>query len=84
MTARILVIDDEPRYVRLMEANFKPMAFDVLKAYDGESGIELVVNQKSRSGDLGYHDAGNGWFCHLPADSRIFQCTDHRGHRKGR
>ena len=42
---RILVVDDEPRYVRLIEANLKTEGFDVLKAYDGESGIEQVVTQ---------------------------------------
>ena len=42
---RILVVDDEPRYVRLIEANLKTEGFDVLKAYDGESGIEQVVAQ---------------------------------------
>jgi len=42
---RILVVDDEPRYVRLIEANLKTEGFDVLKAYDGESGIEQVVSQ---------------------------------------
>ncbi len=42
---KILVIDDEPRYVRLMEANLKTEGFEVLKAYDGESGVEQVVSQ---------------------------------------
>ena len=41
--ARILVVDDEPRYVRLMEANLKTEGYDVLMAYDGEGGIEQVV-----------------------------------------
>jgi DNA-binding response OmpR family regulator len=42
---KILVIDDEPRYVRLMEANLKTEGFEVLKACDGESGVEQVVSQ---------------------------------------
>ena len=42
---RILVVDDEPRYVRLIEANLKTEGFDVLKAFDGESGVEQVVTQ---------------------------------------
>ncbi len=40
---KILVIDDEPRYVRLMEANLKSENYEVLKAYDGETGIELTA-----------------------------------------
>lgn len=42
---RILVVDDEPRYVRLMEANLITEGFEVLKAYDGENGIEQVVSE---------------------------------------
>jgi DNA-binding response OmpR family regulator len=42
---KILVIDDEPRYVRLMEANLKTEGFEVIKACDGESGVEQVVSQ---------------------------------------
>jgi DNA-binding response OmpR family regulator len=38
-------VDDEPRYVRLMEANLKTEGFDVLKAFDGECGVEQVVTQ---------------------------------------
>jgi DNA-binding response OmpR family regulator len=43
MTYKILLVDDEPRYVRLMEANLKTEGYDVLKAYDGQTGIDLVV-----------------------------------------
>lgn len=43
--AKILVIDDEPRYVRLMEANLKTEDHEVLKAFDGETGIELVASE---------------------------------------
>lgn len=42
---KILVIDDEPRYVRLMEANLKSENYEVLKAYDGETGIELTAQE---------------------------------------
>ena len=45
MTAKILIIDDEPRYVRLMEANLMSDHYEVIKAYDGQTGIEFVVNQ---------------------------------------
>ena len=42
---KILVIDDEPRYVRLMEANLKSEDYEVVKAFDGETGVELVASQ---------------------------------------
>lgn len=45
MTARVLVIDDEPRYVRLMEANLKSDGYDVIRAYDGQTGVEMVASQ---------------------------------------
>ena len=42
----ILVVDDEPRYVRLMEANLISEGFDVLKTYDGQSAVELVADKQ--------------------------------------
>jgi DNA-binding response OmpR family regulator len=46
MTTRILVVDDEPRYVRLMEANILAEGYDVIKAYDGQSAVELVAEKQ--------------------------------------
>jgi DNA-binding response OmpR family regulator len=43
MTAQILVVDDEPRYVRLMEANLLTENYDVLRAYDGQKAVETVA-----------------------------------------
>lgn len=39
----ILIVDDEPRYVRLMEANLTTEGFSVLKAYDGQQAVQNVV-----------------------------------------
>ncbi len=46
MVTRILVVDDEPRYVRLMEANLISEGYDVLKAYDGQSSVEMVADKQ--------------------------------------
>lgn len=46
MTTRILVVDDEPRYVRLMEANLIPEGFQVLKAYDGQTAVDMVADRQ--------------------------------------
>lgn len=46
MTTRILVVDDEPRYVRLMEANLVAEGYQVLKAYDGQSAVEMVAEKQ--------------------------------------
>ena len=35
MSARILIVDDEPRYLRLMEANLITEGFQVIKAING-------------------------------------------------
>ena len=46
MTTRILVVDDEPKYVRLMEANLVAESYQVLKAYDGQSAVEMVAEKQ--------------------------------------
>jgi DNA-binding response OmpR family regulator len=46
MTARILVVDDEPRYVRLMEANLTSEGYSVLKAKNGQEAVEIVADQR--------------------------------------
>lgn len=42
---KILLIDDEPRYLRLMEANLVTEGYEVIKASDGLSGVELVAQK---------------------------------------
>jgi DNA-binding response OmpR family regulator len=46
MKERILIVDDEPRYVRLMEANLITEGYQVLKAYDGQQAVTAVAEQK--------------------------------------
>ena len=45
MTARILVADDEPRYVRLMEANLTSENYQVLNASNGQDAVDLVAQE---------------------------------------
>lgn len=40
MAKSILVVDDEPRYLRLLEANLRTEGFEVVLANDGEEAIE--------------------------------------------
>lgn len=40
MSTRILVVDDEPRYLRLLEANLLTEKFEVFTATDGEKALE--------------------------------------------
>lgn len=45
MSKRILIVDDEPRYIRLMEANLITDNYQVLKAYDGQQAVDIVARE---------------------------------------
>jgi DNA-binding response OmpR family regulator len=40
MTTRILIVDDEPRYLRLLEANLRSEENELFTAVDGEEALE--------------------------------------------
>jgi DNA-binding response OmpR family regulator len=46
MDTRILVVDDEPRYVHLMEVNLATEGYQVLKAYDGQKAVDLAAENQ--------------------------------------
>ena len=46
MCASILIADDEPRYVRLMEANLMTEGYTVYKAYDGQQAVTLTAERQ--------------------------------------
>lgn len=46
MAERILIVDDEPRFLRLIEANLQTEGFEVLKAKDGKQAVDETVSQK--------------------------------------
>jgi len=41
MTTKILIVDDEPRYLRLLEANLRSDGYDVISAADGLQAVEV-------------------------------------------
>jgi DNA-binding response OmpR family regulator len=41
---RILIVDDEPRYLRLLQANLMTEGYQVFTAYDGEMAVEEFSN----------------------------------------
>ena len=45
MNTSILVVDDEPRYLRLVEANLITEGFHVLKATNGQEAVEIVAER---------------------------------------
>ena len=44
MSPRILIVDDEPRYVRLLEANLRTEGYQVDTATDGVQALEAFTN----------------------------------------
>ncbi len=41
--SKILVVDDEPRYLRLLEANLRTEGYDVITALDGMQAVETFT-----------------------------------------
>ena len=46
LQARILVVDDEARNVKLMEAILAPRGYTVVQAYNGEEALQQVQWQR--------------------------------------
>ena len=45
MAKRVLIVDDEPRYLRLLEANLRTEGYEVVTAQDGQQAIETFSSQ---------------------------------------
>lgn len=45
MPKRILIVDDEPRYLRLLEANLRTEGYDVISALDGSQALDAFSGQ---------------------------------------
>jgi DNA-binding response OmpR family regulator len=52
---RVLIVDDEPRYVRLIAVNLESSGYEILAARDGKSAVELAA---AKSPDLILLDIG--------------------------
>lgn len=46
MTAKILVVDDEPHIIRLVSFKLKKAGFDVLTAVNGQQALELTLSEQ--------------------------------------
>jgi len=46
MTDTILTGDDEPRFIRLIEANLRAADYTVLSATEGKGALEIIVDKK--------------------------------------
>ncbi len=45
MSKRILIVDDEPRYLRLLEANLRTEGYEVVTAQDGVQALDVFSSQ---------------------------------------
>ena len=45
MSKRILIVDDEPRYLRLLEANLRTEGYEVSTAQDGVQALDVFSAQ---------------------------------------
>ena len=45
MSKRILIVDDEPRYLRLLEANLRTEGYEVASAQDGVQAVDIFSSQ---------------------------------------
>lgn len=45
MSKKILIVDDEPRYLRLLEANLRTEGYEVVTAQDGLQALEAFSSQ---------------------------------------
>ena len=56
---RILICDDDPAILRVLQVNLEIEGYDVLAAQNGEEAVEVATRGASRSRDLGHHDAAS-------------------------
>jgi DNA-binding response OmpR family regulator len=45
MPKRILIVDDEPRYLRLLEANLRSDGYEIATAQDGQQALDVFSSQ---------------------------------------
>src|SRR5574340_1168575 len=45
MAKRVLIVDDEPRYLRLLEANLRTEGYEVVTAQDGQQAVDGLSTQ---------------------------------------
>jgi DNA-binding response OmpR family regulator len=43
---RVLVVDDEPRYVLAVRANLEASGYEVISAHDGQAAVELAASEE--------------------------------------
>ena len=67
--ARVLVVDDQPPNVRLLEAILTPRGYDVRTASSGEEALAALDAERRRPRAPRHRDAGHGRLRGVPARS---------------
>lgn len=44
--SRVLVVDDETRYLRAIQINLEASGYEVLTAQNGQQALDITVNQE--------------------------------------
>ena len=80
----VLVVDDEPRVVRLVSEILKVASYHVIAASNGERGLEMLAVEQP---DLVLLDVllspGPDGYADLPAYPRVLGRADHYADRQG-
>ena len=71
--ATVLIVDDDPKIVRLVKASLQPAGFEVLSAGDGEAGLAMVEEERP---DLVILDRNMPRLDGLTACARIREFSD--------
>ena len=66
MTARVLVVDDVPANVKLLEARLSAEYFDVVTAMSGSEALAICERARVRHRPARRDDAGHGRLRGLP------------------
>ena len=66
MTARVLVVDDVPANVKLLEARLSAEYFDVITAMSGAEALAICERARMRHRAARRDDAGHGRLRGLP------------------
>ena len=57
---KILITDDDPAIIELLQVNLEMEGYDVVTAANGCEAVEKAASREPRPGDPGHHDAQDG------------------------
>jgi CheY-like chemotaxis protein len=66
----VLVVDDQPQNLRLLDAVLSPRGYRVITASSGEHALNTLKVSAHRPDLAGHFDARHGWIRGLSTDSR--------------